>query len=553
MKGRPLLALTFIVLSPLAMQGGSAALNATLVAGAGEDTITVYPTGVHPADVANVQLAVDTVDPGGTVILKSTDVAGNPMAFNFGGTAIGNGGVVRLLRPGITLTGDGWDGALDEPRTRIVGGGAPHSFSATCNGAAVVLAVQAPGVTIRLLKVDTAFAYTAVFISSALQQASDAAVVVENSHLSAVNLGVNLVYSAAFPVVVRNNVLRGAWTVAGQWLGFTLVSISDFPYDLPVAPTDAQGTTVHYPVEITNNTIVRTTGSLMTAVTMFGWANLYSQNPDPEVGVRRYRQSASSPYVYQHVQGDNGPLMISGNTILVDSPDTYSTVVAFGGGYRGLSRTLFKGNRIAGPSGAVVIERFAYGHDVRIEDNDLSAAEAYQQLSVDGADTIVAGNIFGPIIPLPVDVAMPAGLPQSAVALISVNYNPGVTPVPNPIERCALVKNDYRVTGLESASILVASQEELQWPFYTTGVGTGGEVMHNLIFESGGFPPGTGQAGDQILMVAGIVNPATGLPYVHDNRVIGLPARVIAHPGIGPIVSSILPSRKMQHEGLHWQ
>jgi hypothetical protein len=39
-------------------------------------------------------------------------------------------------------------------------------------------------------------------------------------------------------------------------------------------------------------------------------------------------------------------------------------------------------------------------------------------------------------------------------------------------------------------------------------------------------------------------NPATGMPYVHDNRVIGLPARRIAHPGIGQLVHTILQLRK---------
>lgn len=44
-------------------------------------TTVVYPTGVFPTDVQNVQAAIDQ---GGTVLLKATDSVGHPLAFNFG-------------------------------------------------------------------------------------------------------------------------------------------------------------------------------------------------------------------------------------------------------------------------------------------------------------------------------------------------------------------------------------------------------------------------------------------------------------------------------------
>jgi len=51
-------------------------------AGARVGTSTVvYPTGIFPDDVANVQAAINL---GGTVILKAVNVAGQPTAFNFG-------------------------------------------------------------------------------------------------------------------------------------------------------------------------------------------------------------------------------------------------------------------------------------------------------------------------------------------------------------------------------------------------------------------------------------------------------------------------------------
>lgn len=41
----------------------------------------VYPTGIFPTDVQNVQAAINQ---GGTVLLKATDTVGHPLAFNFG-------------------------------------------------------------------------------------------------------------------------------------------------------------------------------------------------------------------------------------------------------------------------------------------------------------------------------------------------------------------------------------------------------------------------------------------------------------------------------------
>jgi hypothetical protein len=48
---------------------------------AANQTTVVYPTGIFPTDVQNVQAAIDQ---GGTVLLKATDSVGHPLAFNFG-------------------------------------------------------------------------------------------------------------------------------------------------------------------------------------------------------------------------------------------------------------------------------------------------------------------------------------------------------------------------------------------------------------------------------------------------------------------------------------
>jgi hypothetical protein len=342
-------------------------------------------------------------------------------------------------------------------------------------------------------------------------------------------------------VHIHHNRFNAYIPVFGGWIGFGTAAIPTYPFDEPVPPREAGGAIVRHPFAVTDNVVKVTPGTDGAAVYIYGWYNAYSQDPDPEVGVRRLRPNTSTPWTYQYVQGDNGPVLISGNRIVVDSPDNWAAGIILGSGTAGLNNSMTTGNSLTGIV-AVGLEMYPFGHNNTIEGNDFSGLQAWQHVSIDAADTTLASNIFGPLVPLPPDLAMPAGLPQPVVALISVEYSAPYVPTPNPVANCALVKNDYRLTGVRAGAVLLASQREILWPFYPTAVG--GEVKNNLIFESGGFLPGTGQAGNQILLIAGMENPATGMPYVHDNRVVGLPARTIAHPGIGQLAHQILQLRK---------
>ncbi len=164
-----------------------------VIGNAGDAVLEVAPTGIAPDDATNVQWALDNVASPGTVVLKATDMGGSPRAFNFGGTAIGNGAVIKLLRPDIALTGEGWDEALGEPLTKIVGGGGGFVFSPSSTGQALVFAVRAPGVTIREIKLTTSYSYTGVFISSTTEwPASDHPVLVERNHIKALNFPVDI-------------------------------------------------------------------------------------------------------------------------------------------------------------------------------------------------------------------------------------------------------------------------------------------------------------------------------------------------------------------------
>ena len=77
-------------------------------------TTTVYPTGAFPLDVQNVQAAIDQ---GGTVVLKATNVSGQPTAFNFGPADIAVAGGVSLTTD-VSLIGETVHGHM----TTISGG-----------------------------------------------------------------------------------------------------------------------------------------------------------------------------------------------------------------------------------------------------------------------------------------------------------------------------------------------------------------------------------------------------------------------------------------------
>jgi hypothetical protein len=157
---------------------------------------------------------------------------------------------------------------------------------------------------------------------------------------------------------------------------------------------------------------------------------------------------------------------------------------------------------------------------------------------VSSADTIVTDNILGPVLPR----EMPFGLPTPAMFLVSSYYYPGNSPAPRPTEDSIIMQNDYRQTGVVGTAIMLASRSELQFP-----TGVGGEVKNNLIFESGSFPPGTGGPSNHVMELT-MINPDTGLPYVHDNRIVGVSARSRLDPGIGQAVARVNAIRKMLAE-----
>lgn len=78
----------------------------------------VYPTGVFPTDVQNVQAAIDQ---GGTVLLKATDSVGHPLAFNFGAPTADPPAREVSVETSVSLVGE----QVGNSRTTINGGNNP--------------------------------------------------------------------------------------------------------------------------------------------------------------------------------------------------------------------------------------------------------------------------------------------------------------------------------------------------------------------------------------------------------------------------------------------
>jgi hypothetical protein len=222
-----------------------------------------------------------------------------------------------------------------------------------------------------------------------------------------------------------------------------------------------------------------------------------------------------------NLDGDNPPVSIRDNKIEIRYPypetadeglpsfGIYLGVI--GGG--GINNVTVEANRISG----VVkdgIDCQMYSRNNLIVGNDLSGLKTWNtQITLWGNNTLLQDNILG----------FANLIPGSSTAIELASMQLEGWPLPHPTVNCSLIKNDYRLTGLpgwsggDNGCIKIFSYADMG------GLGT--EVKDNLVFESGGFPKGTGGAKQQVF--------ENRTALVYDNRIVGLPANVVANPGIG--------------------
>jgi Right handed beta helix region len=106
------------------------------VSGSSPRVATVYPTGIFPDDVHNVQNAIDV---GGTVLLKAVNMAGQPTAFNFGTPEVLPGRTV-FMNVDVRILGE----RVGEHRTTVQGGLSPFTGLAQVKSAILGIDFEGP-------------------------------------------------------------------------------------------------------------------------------------------------------------------------------------------------------------------------------------------------------------------------------------------------------------------------------------------------------------------------------------------------------------------------
>ena len=457
--------------------------------------VTIVSTG-STADVQAIQTAVD--DPAVDVVKLSG-------TFEFGVD-----GGVWITRAGVTVTGEGKD------RPVINGGGAFRTVYINYGGTETwerhhryVFGINAPGVTIRGLEFRN-FDTEAIFVLGGSPDPRP--VVIDDNVMSTENIAgmeelmsaaVGSHYTGGWPMRISNNKMTGSTGgIVASWSGYYLNE-------------SGQDTYGGSPLDIVNNEITTNVppDQLVDGILVLGWNTFESIHPDPE-------------------WGDNGPVLITGNTVNYnDSPATSwgGLAIGIGRSAMGLNHCLVANNTITG-HGMAGIVKYSYGHDNQIVGNDLSGFAAWDgQIWVFAADTLVSKNILG--------LANEFEGYTSGIWVFATLVHPGLCPMPVPLENVMILNNDYThisdASGSSAAGIWVASNADwcYEWDeagdCTEAGQGQGNEVRNNTIVEpakSWGVKPAdlAETLANQVYLQPS--NDGVGPQMVHDNKIFGLNA-----------------------------
>ncbi|GEM_PF-2961108 len=441
---------------------GALLAGLALTATLGMAQVTVVGTNTYPTDVNNVQAAV--MVPGATVFLKGI--------FNFGDPDDpGACGQAVLSAPGVTLRGC--------PGATIRGGYFPLTTVAVPGGTGPA---TAKNLTIRDIRFEGWGGY-AIYHTEV--QAEDNVTRIEGNTL------VNTRWPADDPPCLGIHYCTGggkAFIRKNRIIGASLFAIS--AHDLTLHKDDW--------LIIEGNRIE-------------------DAHLDPLV-VETFNPAEGDP--------DHGPVIIRNNRIGIsaDTPNPFVWGISLGTFYFGcaLNNAQVEGNVITGRvcDGIVM---FPYGHDMKIVNNDLSGATAFEcQIVGEGRRNLISGNRLGPV-----ETTGEYGNPISwGIGLLGLDwsewYPQGVGPDPDPVSKNVLIGNDFRRTGLAGwavdgacqitsmGCVLLLSAVDMGWNEYWPGA----EVTGNLIMEFGKFPAGTGGPAKQVLEYP---------IYAHDNWIFGQP------------------------------
>ena len=546
--------------------------------------ITVTGTNTYPADHQNLQVVLNGALQGSTVLLQG--------AFDFG-----TDGGVRIQTSDITLLGDGatiTGGGMLHPTFTFPGQGGelplrfaiaveavgvkvknitlskPGAYSGIFAGIAIGTGTTNPednpvvveenavtfpisgvwarwtGCPIRVLK-NTIVSPRAVWI---YQNSGD--VLVSDNILTATVYGTYIMLNTRDCIVTGNTLYAGS-TCGGFHVcttpGYGSILIdgnTSYGSNIGIAVHDLGALSHDLPAVISNNRIESefTTPANTTAIGILGQLNycpLQILNNTVRVLAD---QPGATPVCHQFGvwlcgwylgapggrDQDNPPVLVKGNTVdirypLPAQPDwtkLLATGMVLGYPIYGLNNVTVESNVF---SGGMVRGIFLppYAKNILIAGNDFSGLKTWSaQLALYAGKSVVKDNVLG----------FANTIPGYSVAVELASVRPSASvPMPYPVEQCVITNNDFRLTELPgwseqgSGCILLYSAVDYG------GLGT--EVMNNLIFESGGFPAGTGGARNQVYELK------TSSGLVHDNRILGLPANFVWTKGIGQRLKAI--------------
>ena len=316
--------------------------------------VVVYPTGVFPTDVQNVQAAINH---GGTVLLKATNSVGHPLAFNFGVAAPFLGSGVNIVND-VSVTGE----VFGTVRTTISGGDRPiivfHGknsidgikFDGPLKSAILVLGSNGTSITGNEINNVVAAHFTGFTLTDGID-------VFPIAGRPAADITGNLIISGNTFGDLTGNFAIGVQVDSVQ----ANVTILNNSFQLGQLATDAGFANsaaiacvrCHSLVAISNNTITIGPGFVFNGITLEGDADARYHVFDNTINCQGPWPDGIDVF---GVTGDTGPIVsavIERNIITVHNGFFAGIGVA-----GAISNCTFQGNTVTGDAGAAFIASF---------------------------------------------------------------------------------------------------------------------------------------------------------------------------------------------------
>jgi hypothetical protein len=350
----------------------------------------VTPRDTVPADVNNVQCALDNTAAGGTVLLK------DDVPFNFGDSA------VRITTPNVVLKGE-----TDGIGTDQFPSGTPTTKIANIGevGGCLGIQVRAPGTKILSLELDG----TKRYFINLLNGQSGNAIEIKGNQMTNGTFAFGIInYCDGFvsnvsPIEIENNRIDFATSGYG-------IRLSDLSGDVNIEENSFETAIGLYLNAMTGN--VNVEDNVISA----SWGGIYVLDYDGTLDIKKnslsqigvdgifigswWAGAETGGVDGDPEDGENGRTRVIGNSIGLVDRGTGALGILVGSSAQGINRAMVKDNRLWGESDYVGIAKGPYGHNNFIMDNDLTGLSVHgaQIFQAGGRDNKFLNNKLGPVV-----------------------------------------------------------------------------------------------------------------------------------------------------------